>query len=466
MLYAFILGRVYTLSLAELLSFLSGRGIAFRVAALAPEVLVLEVEKSLDIKAMQQSLGGSIKIIRIFDVFQKKGKEYPSQALENYFTYKKIKTDYFSEYTGKRQFGVSIYSLDPSIRFREEAQRIAFYIKKILQDEAVSVRAVLPQFPSQALSSVLVNENQLLSKGAEVVVISGNQKVFVGKTLSVQNYEDYGRRDYQRPSRDERAGMIPPKVAQIMINLAGTLKPLSYVLDPFCGSGTILQEAMLLGLRAIGSDIEQRAVENSEKNLEWFRNRYRISPGRYKLVKSHAAEISLALPKLEISAVVTEGTLGPIYLKPPKKAEMSANFKAIAKLYDQVFKEFLKILAPQTRLIFCLPAYRTRTGEYEFMENLDFALNNGYTIVDPIPAEIKAKYKFLKVTERSSIVYDRKDQIVAREIIIFQLPPSPEESGPAMVEVVEENVKFSPKLAEMAVMPQATAGMKGVENGA
>jgi len=40
--------------------------------------------------------------------------------------------------------------------------------------------------------------------------------------------------------------------------------------------------------------------------------------------------------------------------------------------------------------------------------------------VDPLPTELVAKYRFLRVTNRKSIVYDRKDQVVAREIIIFK----------------------------------------------
>jgi tRNA G10 N-methylase Trm11 len=427
MQYAFVLGRVYTLSLAELLQVLAGLGITYRVMACSPEVVVIETDQPLNAVQLQARLGGVIKIIRLFDTFQKKGKEFPSQVLANYFTFKRIK-EYFHEYSGKKQFGVSIYSLDPSVRFREEAARVAFLIKKVLQDQAQSVRAVLPQFPSQALSSVQVNENQILQKGAEVVIISGNQRLFVGKTLVVQNYEDYGRRDYQRPSRDEKVGMVPPKVAQVMINLAGPLKPLEYILDPFCGSGTILQEAILMGYRAIGSDLEQKMVENSEKNLEWFRNRYHVSPGRYKLFKSHAAEISMHLPaesplgsaNYKIAAVVTEGTLGPIYGKLPKKTEMQNNFKTLTKLYEQVFKEFKKILAPGSRVVISLPAYKISISDYEFMPNLDFATENGYTVLDPLPPELTAKYRFLRLTPRKSIVYDRKEQVVAREIIIFK----------------------------------------------
>ena len=419
MQYAFILGRVYSLSLAELLQVLTSNGVNYKVMACSPEVVILEVEQPLKAEELQARLGGVIKIIRLFDTFQKKGKEYPSQVLVNYFTYKRIK-EYFHDYSGKKQFGVSIYSLDPSIRFNDEAQRIAFLIKKVLQEQAQSVRAVLPQFPAQALSSVQVTENQILQKGAEIVLISGNQRLFVGKTLVVQNYEDYGRRDYQRPARDEKVGMVPPKVAQAMLNLATPLKPLDYILDPFCGSGTILQEAILMGYRAIGSDIEQKMIENSEKNLEWFRNRYHVSPGRYKLFKSHATEISLQMPNDKLQAIVTEGTLGPIYGKVPKKAEMETNFKNLSKLYDQVFKEFKKILPEDRKVVMCLPAYKINAQAYEFMPDLDFALQNGYTILDPLPTELVSKYRFLRVTPRKTLIYDRNDQVVAREIVIFK----------------------------------------------
>lgn len=416
--YAFVLGRVYTLSLAELLAVLDNLGFPYRVAACSIEVVVIETEKQLDATKLQPRLGGVIKIIRLFDTFQKKGKEYPSQTLVNYFTFKRI-NEYFHEYSGKKQFGVSIYVLDPALRFREESSRIAFLIKKILQEEAQSVRAVIPQFPSQALSSVQVNENQILAKGAEIVIVCGNQKIFVGKTLTVQNYEDYGRRDYQRPARDEHSGMIPPKVAQSMINMSGAIKPLEYILDPFCGSGTLLQEAILLGYRAVGSDLDQIAIENSEKNLEWFRNRYRMAPNRYKLFRAHAAEISGHLPNYKINAVVSEGTLGPMYGKLPKKPEMQTNFKNLAKLYEQVFKEFKKFLPEGARVVLCLPAYKVSMTDYEFMPSLDFATKNGYTVLDPIPDSLRTKYKFLKVTPRKTVVYDRKDQVVAREIVIF-----------------------------------------------
>src|SRR5262249_45616228 len=152
-------------------------------------------------------------------------------------------------------------------------------------------------------------------------------KIFVAKTLVVQDFEDYGRRDYQRPVRDEKQGMIPPKVAQIMLNLSGAQAG-DTILDPFCGIGTIIQEGLLLSYRMIGSDINKAAIRGSEQNLEWFRNRYHVAAGKYGVEVSDATKVSELIEKSKnkISSIVTEGTLGPIYGKYPPANEIQKNF--------------------------------------------------------------------------------------------------------------------------------------------
>src|SRR3989338_205084 len=137
MRYAFVLGRVFTLSLAELLEVLKNQEIGYKILVCSPEVVAIETDKAINAEYLQPRLGGVIKIIRLFDTFQKKGKQYPSEVMETHFTFKRVNNDYFAGYSGKKQFGVSIYSLDPTVRFREESQRISFFIKKILQEGAL-----------------------------------------------------------------------------------------------------------------------------------------------------------------------------------------------------------------------------------------------------------------------------------------------------------------------------------------
>jgi len=62
---------------------------------------------------------------------------------------------------------------------------------------------------------------------------------------------------------------LHPKFARALINLTGVPTGGS-LLDPFCGTGGILIEASLMGLRALGSDISADMVEGCRVNLEHF----------------------------------------------------------------------------------------------------------------------------------------------------------------------------------------------------
>jgi tRNA G10 N-methylase Trm11 len=423
--YAFNLGRVFTLSLAELFGVFENMGLSFRLVDLYREVLVIETEEVLPVEKLQKRLGGTIKIMEVLDSLGRKKMDGPSWVFKDYFDVPLLKEKFLGNATGKIQIGVSIYPMARELPLRGEPKRLGLGIKDLLTTAGWSVRAVLPQEEAIALPSVVVTGEHLLTKGAEIDFLVGAERIYLAKTLSVQDFEDYGRRDYQRPARDNQVGMLPPKVAQIMLNLAqlpvemvGDLK--RAVLDPFVGSGTVLQEAMLMGYKGIGSDISQKAVDDGEKNLQWVKNRYKLPTGRYELFLSDVKELQTNLPKLKFEAIVTEGTLGPAYAQMPNENEIKQNFKNLQTLYLGAFKAFAKILSSGKRVVIALPAYRTTSG-YRFLEIVDKLSKLGYDIVDPLPEVLIEKYDFLRLTQRKSIIYDRKDQFVSREIFIFKV---------------------------------------------
>lgn len=425
MQYAFVLGRVFTLSLAELFSYFQVRGIEISIIDCSPEVLILEVSDQLDVQKIQRDLGGVVKILKIIDTKTKRPDDSINFALQHYFKPSKLKTDFLKNYKGKIQFGVSVYLLDSDVKAFGEPKRLGMFIKRAMQDSGSSIRLVLPEFNSLTLASVVVTKNLLLEKGAEICIIAGNTDVYIAKTLVVQDFEDYGRRDYQRPVRDDKQGMIPPKVAQIMLNFA-EVKQNETMLDPFCGIGTIVQEGVLLGFRMLGSDINPGAISGSEKNLEWFRNRYKIAKGKFHAESSDAKEVSKLVENLKkigafpgISAIVTEGYLGPMYTKFPTQPEIEKNFKELEALYTDCFQDWLKFLSSKARVVLCLPSYKNSKG-YTGFPNLDFITKLGYNTVDLIPSILADSMPFLRLTDRKTAIYDRKDQIVAREIVIFE----------------------------------------------
>ena len=66
------------------------------------------------------------------------------------------------------------------------------------------------------------------------------------------------------PRAMELAGSLRPAVAAAMVHLAGT--PSEVLLDPCCGSGTILVEAARSGWSAIGSDMSPAAIRAARLN--------------------------------------------------------------------------------------------------------------------------------------------------------------------------------------------------------
>lgn len=446
MKYAFVLGRVYTLSIAELIAVFkepdlsSGIKDSVKILEASEEIIIVETETPIYFEKLQKKLGGIVKILEVVDTLSKREQDSINFSLKHYFKPSVLKKKFFKEYKGKIQFGVSIYLLDMDLAGRNfqqnqnqspkkndrppvtafgEPNRIGMMIKKTVVETGSSCRLVLPEFNSLSLASVVVSKNNLLLKGSEICIIASKNKVYTAKTLIVQDFEDYGRRDYQRPVRDEKQGMIPPKVAQIMLNLSGC-KPNQSVLDPFCGIGTVIQEGLLLGYKMLGSDINSKAIKGSEQNLEWFRNRYKIAPNKYHLETSDVKEVSKLLVGQNISAIVTEGTLGPIYSKYPKQEEINTNFKDLEELYKQAFADFSTFLPKQAKIILCIPAYKKGRNSYEQLPSLDWAVDLGYNLLDIIPESEVKKMNFLKLTDRNTAIYDRKDQIVAREIVVFE----------------------------------------------
>lgn len=424
MLYTFILGRTFTISIAEILAVFKSLDLKFTKISASSEVLVVEFENEIEVDLLQKKLGGTIKIAEIAHIITREKKEPPLETTLSYLTTARL-VKLLSAKSGKNEFGVSVYLIDESKITTEKlgqfsVKKLGVNLKKTLKNAEISSRVLLPENNSRDLSSATVLHNHLTEKGSEIVFIIGESNILIGKTKTVQDIQDYTRRDFHRPVKDMRRGQTPPKLAQAMINLSG-LKAGEILFDPFCGLGTYLQEGLLMGLKVIGSDIDAKAIVGSKTNLEWLCSRYNLLKSNFTLFATPAESATTHIPpNSQVKAIVTEGTLGPPLSHFPTPETMKSTFAELKKIYEKCLEDWAKTFKTGFKIVICLPAYKRGEGEFALFPTLDFVESLGYSVVSPIPLNLASNWKILRITKRNTMIYDREDQIVAREIIILE----------------------------------------------
>ena len=98
-------------------------------------------------------------------------------------------------------------------------------------------------------------------------ILTDDKLVFGLKMADVPPKSFMERRPKKKPFFHPSA--MPPKLARCMVNLAKP-KAGDLILDPFCGTGSILIEAALIGCRIMGMDIQKRMARGSLKNFKHF----------------------------------------------------------------------------------------------------------------------------------------------------------------------------------------------------
>ena len=385
--YYFILGSNPAISLAELAAVFDKTKLTLAYA----NVALLDQAEEIEAERLIKRLGGIIKIGRIF----------AETKIETTAMLSAIKP-LAKPASGKFKFGFSFYGSG-----RLNLKPLGMELKKHLTAAGASCRWVVSR--ETTLSSVIVEQNGLLKNGAEFVLVKAGNKILLGQTLAVQPFKELEVRDYGRPARDDQSGMLPPKLAQIMINLARINKTAS-LLDPSCGSGTVLTEAALLGFKNIyGSDLSNKAVDDSQKNLAWMIKNYNLSITNYWLKNIDAAKISRSLKPNSIDAIVTEPYLGP----QRGKIETRQVVKELEKLYASCLLEFSAILKPGGRIVMVWPVFNTSAGRIMLSQKIIGRLK----IVSPLPHTFQS---LPGTTNRQTLLYGREGQKVWREIIILE----------------------------------------------
>lgn len=306
---------------------------------------------------------------------------------------------------GKIQLGLSAYGVKTS---PQQLVAIGLNLKKTLRAHDYSVRLIPNQAPEVELSSAQVLHNHLTGeRGIELLLIRHGADIIVARTTRIQDIDAYARRDQGRPKRDAFVGMLPPKLAQTIVNLATaqlSVKHQTTILDPFCGTGVLLQEALLMGFSAYGTDIEPRMIDFSSANIKWLRTQYPNASGELSLEMGDATNHRW---KPGIDTVACEAYLGHPLASWPRPDKL----QQIIGTCNLIIEKFLRNLAGQissgTRCCIAVPAWVNPNGSINHLPALDHLEKMGYNRVS-----------FMHVRD-TELVYHRSNQIVARELLVI-----------------------------------------------
>jgi tRNA G10 N-methylase Trm11 len=410
----FILGTNPMLSTAEITALLDSA--QFSISEMDKQALIVDDLPgfALDPKHLMRRLGGTIKIGTVIadDV------AVDPQALEEIiFANLSARTA-----VGNVTFGFSIHSLESASRAATIAgkfRNVGMKVKRRMKEIGWGARWVKPQVGT-ALTSVSVGKNQMIENGGEFVVLAKRDKMIVGRTDVVQPFEEFSTVDFGRPERDTKQGMLPPKLARIMINLIGDPREPKDValLDPFCGSGTVLTEAMQIGFRElVGSDKNSAAVAATQKNVKWLKEKGLIVPDgadKLALYPSDAREINRKLKPASIDAIVSELYLGPVRSGNETRGALQKQLDELSRLYHESLAAWRESLKPGAPVVLALPVY-ILGGEKHGINCKQFEAL-GYRPESLLSASALARLGTPE-TKNKGLYYGRADQRVWREIV-------------------------------------------------
>lgn len=268
--------------------------------------------------------------------------------------------------------------------------------KPLLKEQQIKSRYL--DSTSQGAKAVLcLNKPDLL----DLILVHADQEIYLLQTVAVQDIDDWTKRDRQKPYANRLKGMLPPKVARMMVNIALTGFEADYkpkLLDPFCGTGTILMEGAMRGCVVYGADLDYQAVLGSIKNLDWLIAEYNLKKNHH-LVRRDVSQLQESDFPEKIDLVVSEPYLGK---QTPQLSKLPNIFKGLEKLYLGAFNNWTKLLANRAKVVLIFPKVEVSGRIYTLNNLIDKLASKGYTL------QVKP------------LVYARQKAIVQREIYIFE----------------------------------------------
>src|SRR5258708_23917406 len=279
-MFLFLLGRTPELSLREIEAVTQKTSLN----VLTPHIALVELDSDEKAREVFSHLGGSLKVMKHEGEFQDIDEKKLREHIVAYLAQSGRPTFAIAEF-GREKFE----TIDPT------------EIKDALQDQQNGSRFI--EGPRDGLSSsVLLHHTKVI----ELNIIQVGNKVIFAQTLAVQDIDDWTRRDRPKPYADRKKGLLPPKLARIMVNLSKkeTDDKQLRLYDPFCRSGTLLVESVLSGYEVVGSDLDKNSVQGTETNVKWFEETYQLEKNLWRVFTADATTVKPAQLGKPIDTIV------------------------------------------------------------------------------------------------------------------------------------------------------------------
>ncbi len=345
--YLFVLGRNIELSIAEILSYFERVDNKVKNYTKRDNAILIEVNKEIEKDAIEK-LGGTLRI---------------GELIKDEICFSKNKINYV------------IWD------FSDKVEEIEDYLKDKFKKEKIKAvkKPLTGSISSQEGKKYKIVGSKLIDE--EFFVFEEN----FGRMIQRCDYDEIEKRDMKKPVRREELS-ISPRLAKVMINLSQVKKGI--LVDPFCGIGVVLFEALLQGIPVIGVDVDENALDGAKKNLEWGKFK------DYQIIKSDSRRVEIG----NAEVIATEPDLGQILRKSPTEKEAENTLKNFDKLMMGVLNNLKRKVSG--RIVFTAPYILTRHGR-KSCNIQDITKRTGLKLVEgPFP-----EY--------------REKQVVGREIFVL-----------------------------------------------
>ncbi len=442
--YMFILGSNWLLSIAELLAYVRNRGYVAILVDHSRNVAILDFKEKLSVEEvvdLQSSLGGCYKTGRVIQKYDIDIplKAYPTDGHPDRAALDVLSSCPWLQHLWQRpqgkkiRFGVSTYPVFDGrapIQYRRFTQGLNNIIKNVLIQKGAK-RADYYAYdkpdkrnPEKVNLSLwpktIARSNLLTPPNNEILAAFTEKYLYIARTMVVYDSMLQQYRDESRPYISSEIS-TSPKVCRTLLNLAGA-RPGDTVLDPFCGTGTLLIEAAMLGMKCIGVDIEGDQVQGTKSNLLWFA-RDSGQKIEFQVIRGDSRQLSELIQK-QVDAVAFEPNLGPVSSAQPDMENAEDTIRELTDLYNEVLGQIGDVLRPDGRVAMTIPVIISNTGPLS-VDLHQMIKGTGLGIYKLLPADmIKSKSNTnprLKLTpEREQLPERKRGQIVQRAIVALE----------------------------------------------